>query len=483
MRIQKLAMVISGLTIMAFGFQNCSKARFVIDDAAKEKVLGDTSVFDHGDDGQIAGGNTPGDDGSIAGTNPGNDGSIPGASPTPRPGDDSSMPKFPNMGNDPSMPGFPPGFPRMPGMDPSMPGKTTGGNDPSIPGTSTSGNDPSIPADGSAISVTPKAVCGPSITSGQASLPTATKVVAVLYKSDNFSDRAQVIQAWDAEPDVTNIRAGLAALKPLQLKLSAKLAAGQYSVVMYDAAKVKKPYVYDWTKSGPAIAPIEDTVAHFLQADSVFRVDSNGKQMATQVMNLLVGKEGDAACASAGSIDPLLIQLNTQTPKPIALTGPDQGVMFDLLGQRLDHKKVKTAWFATSQSENYFLVLPNNDGQVLGIDELFGDATMGPDMKFAKQGFAALAKYDDNGDKVISEDDPVFSKLRLWKDDNLDGVVQASELYTLEEKGVVAIDLKYDKRFQETDKYGNMTKFKSVVVTKEGNYGLVYDLYLRYINK
>lgn len=461
MRIQKLAMVIGGLTVVAFGFQNCSQPRFTIDDATKEQVLGGTSVFNNVDDGTFVGA-APIDNGSAVGTNPGHNGSIPGSntgsSPTPSPGSDST------------------------GHGSGVPGTGSTGNPKTNPELSISGNDPSIPADGSAISVTPKAVCGPSITSNQASLPTASKVVAVLYKKDNAS-KATVIQSWDAEPDITNIRAGLAALKPLQLKLSTKLASGTYTVVMYDAAKVRHPYVYNWGDGQTAIAPMQDSIAHFLQTDSIFKVDSTGKQVATQVMNVLVGLQGDAACSSAGSIDPLLIQLNTQTPKPIALTGPDKGVMFDLLGQRLNHKKVKTAWFATSQSENYFLVLPNNDGQVLGIDELFGDATMGPDKKFAKQGFDALSKYDDSGDKVISEDDTVFSKLRLWKDDNLDGVAQASELYTLEEKGVVAIDLKYDKRFQETDKYGNMTKFKSVVVTKDGNYGLVYDLYLRYINK
>ncbi len=453
MGIQKLnssvAAVIVGLTIITFGFQNCTKARFIIDEVAKEKALDDGTVFGNtpGDDGQIAGGvNTPGEDGSVAGgTNPGND---------------SSMPKFPGVGNDPSM--------HFPGI----------GNDPVMPKT------PSVAVDpGTVITVAPNPVCGPITASGQASLPTSKKVVAVLYKSDNFaSGGATVIQSWDAEPDVTNIRAQLASLKPLSLKVSKTLAEGTYAVVMYDASKVKAPYKYDWGAGQNVIAPLQDSAAHFIDMNSSFKVDSTGKQKAVQSMSLVAVTEGDPSCpVVVASIDPLLVQLKTSTPQSIALTAPEDGVMFDLLGKRVNHKTVQTAWFATAQTENYYLALPNKNGLVLGIDQLFGDATLGPDGKYASQGFAALAKYDDGHDKIISEDDEVFTQLRLWKDDNLDGIAQPSELYTLEEKGVVAIDLRFDKRYREADKHGNVTMYKSVVLMKDGQYGLVYDLYLRYI--
>jgi hypothetical protein len=181
--------------------------------------------------------------------------------------------------------------------------------------------------------------------------------------------------------------------------------------------------------------------------------------------------------------DPLLVQLNTKTPQPIELTAPDKGVMFDLLGRRIHHKKVLTSWFATANTENYFLVLPDEKGQVNGIDELFGNSTFGPDKRFSRHGFQALAKHDDNKDHMISSDDGVFSQLRLWKDDNLDGIAQENELSTLDAKGVVVIDLRFDRRYMEKDQYGNMVKFKSVVIMKDNSYGLVYDLWLRFIAK
>lgn len=189
--------------------------------------------------------------------------------------------------------------------------------------------------------------------------------------------------------------------------------------------------------------------------------------------------------AKCDSIDPLVIQLHTEKPQPIALTAPWQGVWFDLLGNMNVQplSPVLASWFANTESENYFLALPDENGNVLGAEELFGNATTGPDGRFSSHGFEALAKYDSNKDHMITEEDAIFKKLRLWKDINLDGVAQPNELFTLEEKGVIAIDLKYDDRYQETDKYGNVTKYKSIVIMKDDSYGLVYDIWLKYFMK
>ncbi|MFS4457811.1 hypothetical protein [Bdellovibrio sp. HCB2-146] len=217
-----------------------------------------------------------------------------------------------------------------------------------------------------------------------------------------------------------------------------------------------------------------------------YKINLNGGENYSSIMPLKViytdmnDKANVAGCDMVG--DPLLVQLTkTGQPEPILLTSPEKGVQFDLLGRRNNYEKVQTSWFATSESENYFLVLPDASGAVKGIDQLFGDATLGPDKRFAKQGFAALAKHDDDRDKMISDTDSVYSQLRLWKDANLDGIAQETELFTLDEKGVLAIDLRYDRRYKERDEHGNMVKFKSIVIMKDNSYGLVYDLWLKYI--
>lgn len=339
----------------------------------------------------------------------------------------------------------------------------------------------------STISVTPRAVCGPKMGSeSMSTVGSVSKIVAVLYKSSMGSllAEAKVVQVWDSEADSKKFKEQLVSSKSIDFSLSAPLSEGVYGVVFWDASKAKSPYKYSMSAAASAVAPIADSVAQIMDNNSVIRVGKDGKiqgKQQTQLANVLVGFEGDAVCDEADKIDPLLLQLNTKSPKPIALTAPEHGVMFDLLGSLNSHKPVKTAWFASTDTENYFLVLPNGQGKVLGINELFGDATLGPDQKFAKQGFAALAKWDENRDRVISPEDSVFTSLKLWKDDNLDGIAQASELHSLDEKGVVAIDLKYDRRYKEVDQHGNVVRYKSVVVMKDNSYGLVYDLYLRFI--
>lgn len=193
------------------------------------------------------------------------------------------------------------------------------------------------------------------------------------------------------------------------------------------------------------------------------------------------GNPSDMSCPSNG--DPLLIQLGTKWPQRIGLSSADDGVYFDLLGQKNQHRHVQTAWFTNSNSANYFVVLPDAQGQVLGIDQLFGDNTLGPDQLFSKHGFEALAKHDLNRDQVIDREDQVFAQLKLWKDDNLDGIAQTSELHTLSELQVKSIDLKYDKRYKEIDRHGNMVKYKSVVEMEDESYGLVFDLWLTYTEK
>ena len=94
----------------------------------------------------------------------------------------------------------------------------------------------------------------------------------------------------------------------------------------------------------------------------------------------------------------------------------------------------------------------------------------------------ALAKFDFNSDGYIDRRDPVFEKLRLWRDDNHDGIVQQHELFTLTSLGVEVIDLRYDKRYFEIDKWGNQIRYKSVLKTSDQKLHFVFDVWLRYLD-
>jgi hypothetical protein len=401
--------VISVLSVLGLGFQNCARPTFSVDEAAKAKVLGETPVFgDERDPGVDPGGG---------------DGRDPGIDP-----------------NDPVT-----GMPRDPGGDPTAP--TT----PRDPGVDTTA--PKTMADF-------EFVCPLGVKEHGAykSFVDAGELKAIVVT------KSTKLNAPDKVCEIPDVRAQL--ISKRQIDITPCFDKSAFFTYIYI---VEKSVTSDFKKYS---LTLEDSPISAFSPTRIGYADMDDKANA-------------AGCDVKG--DPLLVQLaNDGKPQPISLTSAEGGVMFDLLGKTNNYQKVQTAWFAETRSENYFLVLPDANGDVKGIDQLLGDNTFGPDGRFSKQGFAALAKHDDNRDKAISDEDVVFSKLRLWKDENLDGLAQASELFTLDQKGVVAIDIKIDReerKYFRTDSHGNQTKYRSIVVMKDGQYGLVYDLWLRYILK
>lgn len=145
------------------------------------------------------------------------------------------------------------------------------------------------------------------------------------------------------------------------------------------------------------------------------------------------------------------------------LTSAENGVTFDIRG---DGHPLKVAWTAPG-SHNAFLVLDRTgDGLITSGKELFGNFTAQPASN-QPNGFLALAEFDKpqnggNGDGVIDERDTVYSKLRLWIDENHDGVCQPNELHTLSELGVLSLSLNYFQA-QRVDQFGNQFRYKAKV--------------------
>jgi hypothetical protein len=260
------------------------------------------------------------------------------------------------------------------------------------------------------------------------------------------------------------------------------LAVGKYDVYLLpsDQSDVKKYNLLQ--NSGRASARISLNVT----SASTFSVEM--KPMSSRGLFVLydenVNAQDGESCDKRQS--PLIIHLDEEGAKftGFKLSSPLEGVQFDILGEKsfpVAHAKKQISWLTESDSY-YFLAKPNAQGEVLGANELFGNNTRGPDGRFAANGYKALAKFDKDKDKMITPNDAVYSELKLWRDDNLDGIAQAGELFSLEEKGVTAIDLRYDKRFKEEDQYGNRTMMKSVVQTKDGKLHLIFDLWFRYLN-
>jgi hypothetical protein len=160
------------------------------------------------------------------------------------------------------------------------------------------------------------------------------------------------------------------------------------------------------------------------------------------------------ACQSNPANSPIIVDVSG---KGFFLTDAQQGVWFDIAGSG---KPIKMAWTANG-AQNAFLTLPGPDGLVHSGKELFGNFTPQP-ASTTPNGFAALAVYDDNHDGVIDARDAVFQSLRLWIDENHDGISQPEELHTLAELGVTSISLKY-KDEPWHDQYGNAFRYRARV--------------------
>lgn len=144
------------------------------------------------------------------------------------------------------------------------------------------------------------------------------------------------------------------------------------------------------------------------------------------------------------------------------LTSADAGVRFDIQG---DGDPIQMGW-TDSHYHNAFLALPGSDGLVYSGKELFGNFTPQPPSDHPN-GFLALAQYDKpenggNGDGIIDDRDEVFSRLRLWIDENHDGVCQPNELHRLPEFGIYSLALNYVES-QRTDRFGNQFRYKARV--------------------
>ncbi len=159
------------------------------------------------------------------------------------------------------------------------------------------------------------------------------------------------------------------------------------------------------------------------------------------------------------TVSPILIDLSG---KGFDLTSAAQGVIFDIRG---DGHPIQMAWTAQG-FQNAFLALPGSDGLVHNGKELFGSFTPQPESAHPN-GFAALAEWDrpengGNGDGVIDDKDAIFSRLRLWIDENHDGVSQPNELHSLAEYGIYSLSLKYFESAR-IDDFGNQFRYKARV--------------------
>ncbi|GGF90320.1 MULTISPECIES: calcium-binding protein [Cysteiniphilum] len=131
--------------------------------------------------------------------------------------------------------------------------------------------------------------------------------------------------------------------------------------------------------------------------------------------------------------DPLIFDLDGDGIETVAADG---SVLFDHNG---DGVKYASGWVG---ADDALLVRDlDQNGQIDNGLELFGDNTIKANGEKATDGFDALSDLDDNVDGVFDHNDTAFDELRLWQDSNQDGVVQDGELKSLDDAGILSVDL------------------------------------------
>ena len=144
--------------------------------------------------------------------------------------------------------------------------------------------------------------------------------------------------------------------------------------------------------------------------------------------------------------DPLVVDLENDG---FDMLNSENGVHFDLDGDIL---KEKTTW--TSKKDGFLSIDLNDNGKIDNGSELFGDTFMLSDGKYAKSAIEALTSLDKNRDGVIDAKDEVYSKLRIWRDENGNGISEAGELKSLADYNITSININ-DVKDEDVDINGS----------------------------
>ena len=151
------------------------------------------------------------------------------------------------------------------------------------------------------------------------------------------------------------------------------------------------------------------------------------------------GKKGTSTCIHRfHTFSPLVLDFESkgmlETVNPIA-----SKAKFDLDGNGIPEK---TGWVASRTAGMLALDLDEN-GVIDDGRELFGEATKLPSGSRAKNGYLALAQYDNGRKGYIDSTDAIFHKVVVWFDVNGDGISGRHELRHLADLGVTRIAVKY----------------------------------------
>jgi Ca2+-binding RTX toxin-like protein len=169
---------------------------------------------------------------------------------------------------------------------------------------------------------------------------------------------------------------------------------------------------------------------------------------------------------------PLILDLDGDGVETISWA--QSGVFFDHDGNRFAER---TGW--VSPDDALLVHDLDGDGQIRSGAELFGNNTLLPNGSRAANGFAALRVHDLDGNGRIDAADPVWSRLRLWRDGDGDGAVDPGELSALGSQGVHSLSTAYTNS-SELDGAGNAHRQLGTYTTSTGSQRALTDIWFAF---
>jgi VCBS repeat-containing protein len=159
---------------------------------------------------------------------------------------------------------------------------------------------------------------------------------------------------------------------------------------------------------------------------------------------------------------PLVLDLDGNGVETVSIDGST--ATFDLLNTG---EAVRSGWI--SEGDAFLAVDTNGNGIVDDRSELFGGAI--------GEGFAKLAKFDDNMDGRVDAADARFSELLLWADVNGNHRTDMGELSTLAARGVASLSTRYVMAPEEQN--GNWLLEHGTATFSDGRVVELVDAYFR----
>ena len=155
----------------------------------------------------------------------------------------------------------------------------------------------------------------------------------------------------------------------------------------------------------------------------------------------------------------------------IETVGVSEGVYFDHDGNGFAEK---SGW--VGKDDGLLVRDINGNGQIDDGTELFGNNSVLSSGAKAANGFEALKELDSNKDGVFNSSDEAWNTVKVWKDSNQNGIVDNSELLSLEQANIAGINLNYNEQ-ELVDGNGNTHAQTGTIIKTDGSSGTITDVW------